>query len=150
MNSSRQSGSIASFIVIGLVLAGLLVAGLYFSKERGRVAVNGGDESSQQTEETKPDDNKEEANPETDGSNGTTNPQTDESTPPAATGQPDSDDQTPTGQTPSTAPATGPSEIASTGPEDTLAAQLIAILAVSLAIGSYTVSRRTYVRSARS
>ena len=155
MQTSRQSGSIASFVVIGLVLVGILLAGLYFSKERARQVVGGTNEVAQQNqpkkeEEKKPEENK----PATTTQPSTTKPSTSQGTTPSTT-TPSTQSQTPSSQsaprtqtTPTTAPSTGPVHIATTGPEDSLVVKAIVLLAISLTIGTYVTSRRDYIRTA--
>ena len=133
----RQSGGIVVFIVVGLVLASLLGGAIYFSKQQGRVAsrtdtVATNDQKTDDTSTENPqndtakDDDKNES---TSGS-GNTNPTPAPSQPAP---QPQSSTPAPGSGSGSSVPTTGPSHIASTGPEDAIMPGIaLALLAAGL------------------
>jgi FtsZ-interacting cell division protein ZipA len=171
-STDRQSGSVASFIIIGVVLIALLLGGLQYSKQRARQVATAdtgttSDIKSQEDkstskpaestetkkEETKPatetkqEAPKTESKPESKPATQETKPSNPTPTPAPATPAPTTGPST-TQTVPQTAPSTGPTHIASTGPADMLSAAA-GVLAVSLGLGSYVTSRRTMIRTAR-
>lgn len=119
--SDRQFGGVIVFIIVGLVLAGLLGGAIYASKQQGRIASQTGTVATndQKTGDASTD------TPQNDTANNTTNEDKSSST---STDAP-SPQSTPDSQTTTTpgrgagepVPATGPTHIASTGPEDVIA-----------------------------
>ena len=146
MHSNRdERGGIVSFVVVGVLLAGLLVGGIYLVKRQGEAAQ--ADSAAQETAQIK--ENAENAAKEAEN---TAKSETDEDTTAnsgstAATGQPKGGDGNTTGTGSSRVATTGPSDVPSTGPEDTLA--IVVVMAAGVAgFWYYTESRRTLVRSA--
>lgn len=134
MSSSRQSGSVITFVVIGLVLTGLLLGGLYVSKERARnVATT---DTSEQKPTPAPSEDKDQ-----DTAQNGTKPDTASENKPQTTTPPATTQPTPAPSA-ATVPGTGPSHIASTGAEDSILVRAIIVLAVGLSVTSYAVSRR--------
>lgn len=137
LGENKQTGSIVSFVLIGVVLVALFASGLYFAKQRGMIAAHQGatSDSAQQSENTQSDtatqgdsqtkeETKKPANEQqnTSGSGGgtstnppaTNQPQTPQGTSGSAPGQAQPSQQAPVvvaprtgGQSSETIPATG-------------------------------------------
>jgi cytoskeletal protein RodZ len=117
--SNKQAGGIVSFVVIGLVLAGLLGGGLYFSKQQARQA--------RDSDTTTPQVTANETNTESGANDKGSDTATD--TPAATTQETKPKPATPAPQTPrqnqpaTPAPATGgTNRVATTGPSDSIPA----------------------------
>ncbi len=118
--SDRQFGGVIVFIIVGLVLAGLLGGAIYASKQQGRIASQTGTVA---TNDQKTDNTSTEA-PQNDTANNTTNEDKGSSTTtdaPSSSSTSDSQTTTTPGRgAGEPVPATGPTHIASTGPEDAI------------------------------
>jgi len=166
MESSRQSGSIASFVVIGLVLVGLLLAGLYFSKQRAERVMNGPsvattdtgnkDKDKAATNQEKPAEKPAEKTTDKPADKPAQEAPKQENKPtapapkpaPTTTNQPAP--STRDSSLPRTAPSTGPSHIASTGPADSMLMSTIVVSVIGLSAVGYVKSRRSFIRAAQS
>lgn len=135
-SKGRQVGKIGIFIVVGLILAGLLGGGIYFSKQQGKLANN--TNHIQVANET----------PQSSQNQSTSQNDTGSSTAGMANHQPPATDQTQvnTGET-EQVPHTGPSAIATTGPEDTVFL-MIAVALLSASCVAYVRSNRLLKMSA--
>lgn len=140
---NNQRGGIVSFVVVGVVLAGLLVGGLYLSKQQGReartdvpapqVAERGTDREEPASptvrDETRPAESNEGA-----GSSGRdTAPATNQ---PSGTGTARTDQRT------DRVANTGPSDIPATGPAETMVT-VIALIGLTFAAHRHFGSRRS-------
>lgn len=117
--SDRQFGGVIVFIIVGLVLAGLLGGAIYASKQQGRIASQTGTVA---TNDQKTGNTSTEA-PQNDTANNTTNEDKGSSTTtdsPSSQSTSGSQTTTPGGGAGEPVPATGPTHIASTGPEDAI------------------------------
>jgi len=142
MNSKRQAGGAITFVIIGVVLAALFGGALLFSKQQGRTASTAQSPSIAQDEAA----NNKDA-PSEPVQSPTETPVTPEPATPVTPVAPVQNTPAPTPAPASSAPSTttmpttGPSNIAETGPADTL---LFAVALALLAAGM-----TAYVRSAR-
>ena len=144
MHSNRdERGGIVSFVVVGVLLAGLLVGGIYLVKRQGEAAR--ADSAAQETAQIK--ENAEKAAKEAEETAKSEAEKDSTVANSGATGQPKGGDGSTTGTGSSRVATTGPSDVPSTGPEDTLA--IVVVMAAGVAgFWYYTESRRTLVRSA--
>ena len=134
----RQSGGIVVFIVVGLVLASLLGGAIYLSKQQGRVAsrsdtvaTNDQKTDDASTETPQNDTSKDDDKNESASGSGNSSPAP-APTPAPAPSQPTTPVTGGNGSS-STMPTTGPSHIATTGPEDAIIPGIaLALLAAGL------------------
>lgn len=151
MNQARrEQGNIIVYVVIGVVLVGLLAGAIYLAKNQARVARDGGNETSTQAPagdvgNKATDDNKADSGQPSDQEGKPPTPAADESTDTQNENQaaPSEEQEAARGgeRQDETVPTTGPSTIASTGPEDFIGTA--AVLAILLtAITAYLKSHR--------
>lgn len=134
----RQSGGIIAFIVVGVVLAALLGGAIYASKQQGRVAsktdtVATNDQKTDDTSTETPqnDTSKDDDKNESTSGSGNSNPAPAPAQPAPTTPQPTT--PAPGSGPGSSVPTTGPSHIATTGPEDAVVPGLgLALLAAGI------------------
>jgi FtsZ-interacting cell division protein ZipA len=147
--NSKQAGGIVSFVVIGLVLAGLLGGGLYFSKQQARQARDSDTTTPQVTvneKETETESGAAGTDEERDVP-ATTTPQT---TPKPATPAPQAaqPQRQPATDTTNRVATTGPSDsIPATGPKET-AAVISALAVITFAGYRFVDARRGFLRAA--
>lgn len=141
-DSGRQSGNVIAFIIVGIALAALLAGGIYASKQQGRVAsradtvaVNTEDSSKNESEA------QEKSEAPKDESSQSQNTQQSQNPAPAAPANNNSNSGSGSASQPQV-PHTGPSSIASTGPEDGILP--------AVTFGLLTIGVISYVRSQRS
>lgn len=148
--SNKQAGGIVSFVVIGLVLAGLLGGGLYLSKQQARQARDTDTTTPQVTAETDTESGATDKGNDAPATNG----------PQAAPKPAEPTPQTPQSRnTPATRPAPaagGTNRVATTGPSDTIpatgptetAALVLSLVVLTFASYRFVDARRGFLRSA--
>lgn len=146
MNSqSKESGGIISFVIVSLALAGLLLGGLYYSKQTAQSAGTNTnstieiakDNAVDKSSSNEPAKSAEESTPAAPSDSPSTPAQT---TPPSRT-------ETPAGPNQPKIGVTGPSQVAETGPADTLMT-LIVLSGLAFAGSKAIQAHRRVTRSA--
>lgn len=148
-NSRHEQGGVVAFAVVGVLLAALLVGGIYFAKKQGEIAKS--EAASRESQQIQ--DNAEKAAESEAKSNGNDNSTNQSNPSSASTGSSDStsgakgNDSSTGTATPSQTATRTPGDVPSTGPEDTLA--IVTVMAVGAAgIWYYVASKRSVVQSA--
>lgn len=147
--SNKQAGGIVSFVVIGLVLAGLLGGGLYLSKQQARQARDSDTTTPQVTvneKETETESGAAGADEERDVPATTTPQTTPKPAAPAPQNRPEA--SAPAIGSTNRVATTGPSDsIPATGPKET-AAVVSALVVITFAGYRFVDARRDFLRAA--